>query len=51
MTAPGDTNDLGTPVLTGGERSAAFDQYLAALDREDHAASGYGHVVEHAQAN
>jgi hypothetical protein len=33
-------------VSTGGERGVAFDQYLAALDREEHAACGYEHAVE-----
>lgn len=37
-------------VSTGGERAAAFDEYLAALGQEEHAACGYKHVVEHTQA-
>ncbi len=36
-------------VATGGERGVAFDQYLAALDREEHAAHGYEHAAEHAR--
>jgi len=30
-------------------RDGAFDEYLAALDREEHAACGYRRVVEQAQ--
>jgi len=30
-------------------RDGAFDEYLAALDREEHAACGYRRVVERAQ--
>lgn len=37
-------------VSTGGERGVAFDQYLAALDREEHAACGYEHEVEQARS-
>jgi hypothetical protein len=32
----------------GRERDAAFDRYVAALDREEHAACGYRRVVERA---
>jgi hypothetical protein len=30
----------------GSDRGAAFDQYVAALDREEHAAAGYRRFVE-----
>jgi hypothetical protein len=33
----------------GRDRSAAFDRYLAALDREEHAACGYRRLVDRAQ--
>jgi hypothetical protein len=33
-------------VAAGRERDAAFARYLEALDREEHAASGYRRVVE-----
>jgi hypothetical protein len=33
---------------SGGDRHAAFDAYLAALDREEHAAGGYQRVIEQA---
>jgi hypothetical protein len=33
-----------------GERSVAFDRYVTALDREEHAARGYRHVVEQTHA-
>jgi len=32
----------------GSERDVAFDRYVAALDREEHAACGYRRVVERA---
>jgi hypothetical protein len=32
------------------ERGDAFERYLAALDREEHAAHGYRHVVEQTSA-
>lgn len=32
-----------------GERTAAFDDYFAALDREEHAASEYRRLVELAE--
>ncbi len=32
-----------------GERAAAFDDYFAALDREEHAASEYRRLVELAE--
>lgn len=35
---------------TGGDRGLAFDQYLLALDREERAAYGYRHALEHAQS-
>jgi hypothetical protein len=35
---------------TGGDRGAAYDQYLTALDREERAAHGYKHTLEHTQA-
>jgi hypothetical protein len=35
---------------TGGDRAIAYDQYLLALDREERAAHGYRHTVEHAQS-
>ncbi|HTP21270.1 MAG TPA: hypothetical protein VMJ65_16825 [Solirubrobacteraceae bacterium] len=33
-----------------GQRDAAFDDYFAALDREEHAASEYRRLVELAEA-
>lgn len=33
----------------GPDREGAFDEYLAALDREEHAARGYRRVVEQTQ--
>lgn len=36
-------------VAAGGEHANAFERYLAALDREEHAAGGYKRVVEHAR--
>jgi hypothetical protein len=35
---------------TGRDRGTAYDQYLAALDREERAAHGYKRTLEHAQA-
>jgi hypothetical protein len=32
------------------ERSDAFDRYVTALDREEHAAHGYRHVLEQTKA-
>lgn len=32
------------------DRDVAFDKYVAALDREEHAACGYRRVVEQTQA-
>ena len=32
-------------------RDLAFDEYLAALDREEHAACGYRHAVEQTQGD
>jgi hypothetical protein len=32
------------------ERSDAFDRYVTALDREEHAAHGYGRAVEQTNA-
>jgi hypothetical protein len=34
----------------GRDRSAAFDRYVAALDREEHAACGYKRLVARAHA-
>ena len=34
----------------GPERDAAFDRYVAALDREEHAACGYRRLVDRADA-
>ena len=34
----------------GRDRSAAFDRYVAALDREEHAACGYKRLVDRAHA-
>ena len=34
----------------GLERDAAFDRYVAALDREEHAARGYRRLVDRADA-
>jgi hypothetical protein len=34
----------------GEERGDAFDRYVTALDREQHAAHGYRHVVEQTSA-
>lgn len=34
----------------GGDRSVAFDRYVAALNREEDAACGYRRVVERAHA-
>jgi hypothetical protein len=33
-----------------GHCDAAYDQYLTALDREEHAAHGYKYFLEHMQA-
>jgi hypothetical protein len=35
---------------TAGDRTVAYDEYLTALDREEHAAHGYEHTLEHTQA-
>ena len=35
---------------TAGHRGLAYDEYLAALDREERAAYGYEHTLEHTQA-
>jgi hypothetical protein len=35
---------------TAGDRGLAYDEYLAALDREERAAHGYEHTLEHTQA-
>lgn len=35
---------------TAGDRGAAYYQYLTALDREERAAHGYKHTLEHTQA-
>ncbi len=35
-------------LAAGSERDVAFEQYVAALDREEHAAHGYRRVVERA---
>jgi hypothetical protein len=35
---------------TGGERGAAYDQYLTALDHEERAAHRYKHTLEHTRA-
>lgn len=34
---------------TGGDRGVAYDQYLAALDREERAAHGYERTLEYTQ--
>jgi hypothetical protein len=33
-------------LAVGRERDAAFDRYVAALDREEHAACGYRRLVD-----
>jgi len=33
-----------------GDRGMAYDEYLTALDREERAAHGYEHTLEHTQA-
>jgi hypothetical protein len=33
-------------VAVGSERDVAFDRYVAALDREEHAACGYRRLLE-----
>jgi hypothetical protein len=35
---------------TADDRSIAYDEYLTALDREERAAHGYAHTLEHTQA-
>jgi hypothetical protein len=35
---------------TAGDRSVAYAEYLTALDREERAAHGYEHALEHTQA-
>jgi hypothetical protein len=35
---------------TGGDRRVAYDQYLTALDREEHAAHGYEHTLAETRA-
>ena len=35
---------------TAGDRRAAYDEYLTALDREERAAHGYKDTLEHTQA-
>ena len=37
-------------LAVGRERDAAFDRYVAALDREEHAACSYGRLVDRAHA-
>jgi hypothetical protein len=32
---------------TAGDRGTAYDEYLTALDREERAAHGYEHALEH----
>jgi hypothetical protein len=36
-------------VAAKGGRDIAFERYVAALDREERAAGGYRHFVEHAR--
>jgi hypothetical protein len=35
---------------TAGDRGMAYHEYLTALDREERAAHGYEHTLEHTQA-
>lgn len=37
-------------LAVGRRRGAAFERYVAALDREEQAARGYGRLVERAHA-